>query len=149
MLNYYCSDAVDKQCTELPPGTYGLSNHSLDWPWPKVLDGKQQLAALLSDVAVPDMVPATLMAALLRILQTDTVYADTSLPPFPPPHQLPSEWEAPLSTIFVRHPLANYGTRTHTVVLVANNNSLHFLESTRIASTDQWQTQLWGPSPQG
>ena len=32
---------------QLPPGIYGLSNASLDTPWPKVLRGKQALTAAL------------------------------------------------------------------------------------------------------
>ncbi|MEP5568211.1 MAG: NRDE family protein [Halioglobus sp.] len=34
---------------QLPPGIYGLSNASLDTPWPKVLRGKQALADALED----------------------------------------------------------------------------------------------------
>ena len=32
---------------ELPAGVYGLSNHLLDAPWPKVRTGKARLAAHL------------------------------------------------------------------------------------------------------
>ena len=41
----------------LDPGIYGLSNHLLDTPWPKVTDGKTELERLLAgpEVRVPDL----------------------------------------------------------------------------------------------
>jgi uncharacterized protein with NRDE domain len=38
----------------LTAGIYGLSNHLLDTPWPKVKAGKAKLAALLQDGELPD-----------------------------------------------------------------------------------------------
>lgn len=38
---------IERQARRLPPGIYGLSNASLDTPWPKVQRGKQVLAAAL------------------------------------------------------------------------------------------------------
>src|SRR5277367_4027800 len=46
---------------ELPPGIYGLSNHLLDTPWPKVQAAKSRLSAALTDL--PDTQSAL---ALLR-----------------------------------------------------------------------------------
>ena len=47
----------------LEPGVYGLSNHLLDTPWPKVTGGKTALEALLDEpeVRVPDLL--TLLVA--------------------------------------------------------------------------------------
>ena len=41
----------------LDPGVYGLSNHLLDTPWPKVTEGKAELERLLAepDVRVPEL----------------------------------------------------------------------------------------------
>ena len=41
----------------LGPGVYGLSNHLLDTPWPKVTEGKAELERLLAepDLRVPDL----------------------------------------------------------------------------------------------
>jgi uncharacterized protein with NRDE domain len=33
---------------------------------------------------------------------------------------------------FIRHPTRNYGTRTHSVLLVSNNNEVTFLEKTLV-----------------
>jgi uncharacterized protein with NRDE domain len=44
------SDNTGPRC--LPPGIYGLSNASLDTPWPKVVSGKAKLKAVLADGAI-------------------------------------------------------------------------------------------------
>ena len=43
--------------TLLEPGVFGLSNHLLDTPWPKVTSGKAELERLVakSDIRVPDL----------------------------------------------------------------------------------------------
>jgi uncharacterized protein with NRDE domain len=89
---------------ELGPGIYGLSNHLLDTPWPKVQAAKSRLSAALADL--PDTHSAL---ALLR---------DAELAP---DHSLPQtgmdvEWERLLSSAFIRSP--TYGTRCSTVVNV-------------------------------
>ena len=45
LWHYTNSDTKDPQ--NLPPGVYGLSNATLDTPWPKVVLGKAKLLALL------------------------------------------------------------------------------------------------------
>ncbi|MEM7505074.1 MAG: NRDE family protein [Pseudomonadota bacterium] len=49
----YCSNR-DAVPTQLEPGLYGLSNHLLDTPWPKVESGKRRLGALLANGTLPD-----------------------------------------------------------------------------------------------
>lgn len=87
----------------LEPGVYGLSNHLLDSPWPKLVRTRERLAALLAQLPDDDAV-----LALLR---------DPS--PAPDPH-LPDtgislEWERWLSPAFIRAP--GYGTRCSSLVL--------------------------------
>ena len=48
----------------LEPGIYGLSNHLLDTPWPKVERGKLALREALARCAKPDRLIETLLAAL-------------------------------------------------------------------------------------
>jgi len=45
---WYFSNSDGKPPRQLAPGSYGLSNASLDTPWPKVATGKAKLAALLA-----------------------------------------------------------------------------------------------------
>jgi uncharacterized protein with NRDE domain len=87
----------------LAPGIYGLSNHLLDTPWPKVAQGKSDLARALK--ALPADAP------LLDLLRDDKIHEDDRLPRT----GVNLEWERVLSAAFVRAP--NYGTRSSTVLL--------------------------------
>lgn len=101
---------------ELPPGVYGLSNHLLDSPWPKVARGKSALAKALQ--ALPDQAP------LFALLRDDRIAADDELPRT----GVSLEWERLLSAAFVRSP--TYGTRSSTVVQFDEAGRLRFTEQT-------------------
>ncbi len=90
---------------ELEPGIYGLSNHLLDTPWPKVAQGKSELARALQ--ALPDDGP------LMELLRDDRIAPDDELPRT----GVSLEWERLLSAAFIRSP--TYGTRSSTVLLIA------------------------------
>lgn len=100
----------------LGAGIFGLSNHLLDTPWPKVREGRVALAALLArEVSVE---------ALLELLD-DTRLAED--------HELPDtgiglEWERRLSP--VRIVAGDYGTRCSTVVLVDREGRVDVAERT-------------------
>ena len=111
----------------LPPGIYGLSNHLLDTPWPKLVRGREALAKLLEQGAKP---PVSDLFALLA----DTRQA--------PDHLLPDtgvglEWERTLSSIFIVSP--RYGTRSSTVLLIDRNASAIFAERTFQGSPERWR----------
>ena len=91
---------------DLAPGVYGVSNHLLDSPWPKVGAGKTALAAALD--ALPDAEP------LFELLRDDSVHPDEALPRT----GVSLEWERLLSSAFVRAP--GYGTRSSTVLTVGS-----------------------------
>lgn len=86
----------------LPPGLYGLSNHLLDTPWPKLVAARQRFATAL------DALPAT--DGFFDILADDQIVADQHLPQT----GVSLEWERRLSAIFVRS--TDYGTRASTVL---------------------------------
>ena len=88
----------------LVPGIYGLSNHLLDTPWPKVAQGKSELAKALS--ALPQDAP------LFELLRDANIHGDAQLPRT----GVSLEWERILSAAFVRTP--DYGTRSSTIVRV-------------------------------
>ncbi len=101
---WYASNRADEFARPLPPGVYGLSNHFLDTPWPKLLRLRDRLQALLPH---PD--PALELLAALE----DRSRAEL--------HDLPAtgltpEWEHVVSAPFVLHP--DYGTRCATVALL-------------------------------
>ena len=99
---------------QLAPGIYGLSNHLLDTPWPKVAQGKSALARSL------DMLPDD--APLLALLRDDRVAPDEDLPRT----GVSLEWERLLSAAFVRSP--GYGTRSSSLLRVDTQGHARFDE---------------------
>lgn len=91
----------------LQPGVYGVSNHLLDTPWPKVGAGKTALARALD--RLPDD------EALFALLQDDGIHPDEQLPRT----GVPLDWERLLSSAFVKSP--DYGTRSSTVLCVGRD----------------------------
>ena len=108
----------------LSAAIYGLSNHLLDTPWPKVVRGKDALTSLLSAQRAPSL------EVLFHILGDGTVADNASLP-----HTgVELEWERVLSPIFIKSP--TYGTRSSTVMLIDADNRITFVEKTFNADLD-------------
>jgi uncharacterized protein with NRDE domain len=102
----------------LTPGLYGLSNHRLDTPWPKVLRGKALLADCLGTSA------AALDTCLLQALADTAQPADTQLPDT----GVGLAWERILAPLFINR--AHYGTRSCSVVRLDRQTHLNFVERT-------------------
>lgn len=123
-FNLICGDGeklmwfsnVGGAARELAPGVYGLCNHLLDTPWPKVQAAKSALREGLA--ALPDDAP------LFELLRDDGIHPDDDLPRT----GVSLEWERLLSAAFVRAP--GYGTRSSTVVTVAADGWTSFDEQT-------------------
>ncbi len=114
---YYCSNRI-ATVQKLPTGIYGLSNHRLDTAWPKVTTAKAMFHDVLDSADELDC------EALLSILRTREC---------PPEHLLPdtgvgSVWESILAPIFIDSEI--YGTRTSSLVLLARDGRLRFIERT-------------------
>src|ERR1700678_1341161 len=99
----------------LGPGIYGLSNHLLDTPWPKVQTAKSRLSSALAHLDTTD--------AVLALLRDEAPAPDDQLPRT----GVSLEWERLLSSAFVRAP--DYGTRC--------SNVLRLYENAR-ACFDEW-----------
>jgi uncharacterized protein with NRDE domain len=99
---------------ELRPGIYGLSNHLLDTPWPKVQNAKTRLEAAL--LGLTDTAP------LLDLLRDDRPASDAQLPRT----GVSLEWERLLSSAFVRAP--DYGTRCSTIIRIERQGRAYFDE---------------------
>lgn len=106
--------SVSGEVRILEPGIYGLSNHLLDTPWPKVAAAKSALSAALA--ALPDDGP------LFDLLRDDSIHPDSDLPRT----GISLEWERLLSAAFVSAP--GYGTRSSTVLLLGVSRGLTFDE---------------------
>jgi uncharacterized protein with NRDE domain len=105
---------------ELGAGIYGLSNHLLDTPWPKVENAKSALSAALSEL--PDT------RGVLDLLRDAKPAPDHLLPRT----GVSLEWERLLSSAFIR--AADYGTRCSTIISVDQRGTAAF---------DEWS---WGRS---
>lgn len=110
---------VTSESRKLAPGVYGISNHLLDTPWPKVEAAKSALAQALT--ALPDD------RQLFRLLRDDIVHPDDALPRT----GVSLEWERLLSSAFVSGP--GYGTRSSTVLLAGTDGMVLFDEQTWLA----------------
>jgi uncharacterized protein with NRDE domain len=99
----YASNRAPEFGRELTPGIYGLSNHLLDTPWPKLTLTRQRFESLLAsdDPESEDM---------FEILGDRMPVADQLLPST----GLSPEWERLLSSPFIVN--ERYGTRCATVV---------------------------------
>lgn len=105
----YCSNR-DGQPRVLAPGVYGLSNHLLDSPWPKLLQARECFAEALP--RLPDE------SAFFDLLADQSIVDDKSLPST----GVPIEWERLLSAIFVKS--ESYGTRASTLARLGTNGDI-------------------------
>ena len=114
---HFFSNADDARCLRLEPGLYGLSNHLLDTPWPKVSQGKQQMRVWLEkrndDVE-----------ALFDLMSQKDHAPDGELPDT----GVEKAFERTLSALFIESP--DYGTRSTSVVTVGYDGTCMFTERT-------------------
>jgi len=100
---------------KLESGVYGLSNHLLDTPWPKVHRGKEKFTRVISEVVIePD--------TLFELLYDEQRAEDQLLPDT----GIGLERERALSSMFIK--TNGYGTRCSTVILVSRDNQILFSE---------------------
>ena len=104
-LFYFSNRGASPQ--RLDPGIYGLSNHLLDTPWPKVRLGTERFSQF---VRLPDLEKQ----ALFDLLADESLADDAELPDTGVGYEI----EKALSAIFIRTPA--YGTRCSTIVTFDN-----------------------------
>ena len=105
---YYFSNRGPAAPRALAPGIYGLSNHLIDTPWPKVIRTRAGFTDLLRH---PDVQPEDLFSLLASKQPAEpTQLPATGLPP---------DWEKVVSAPFVVN--ERYGTRCSNVLLVERN----------------------------
>jgi uncharacterized protein with NRDE domain len=102
---YYFSNRGTPVPQALKPGVYGIANHLLDTPWPKLVRTRERFNELLKQ-------PEPSIDALFRMLADRTRAVDHELPQT----GLPLDWERMVSAPFIVN--ERYGTRCSTVLLV-------------------------------
>ena len=109
---------------KLDHGFHGISNRLLDTPWPKVVRGKELMAAALATEE-----PSA--NELFRLLEDRVRPADELLPST----GVAPEWERVLSPIFIESP--DYGTRSSTLIFIGKDRRVTFLDRTFHPGTDR------------
>lgn len=114
---HYCSNRTPEEA-RLEPGVYGLSNHLLDTPWPKLVKAKVRLRRLLNDRStLEEDELAALLADPTRYEPDSDGLPDASVEP---------RFERALSAAFINTP--EYGTRCTTVLTVSRQGIVNFVE---------------------
>jgi uncharacterized protein with NRDE domain len=105
---------------KIKPGIYGLSNHLMDTPWPKIVKGKGALKRLLGNN---------------EKVNTEDIFTLLEDGAIPPDDLLPDtgvdlDWERTLSPLFITSEI--YGTRSSSIVLIQKGGETTFMERTFI-----------------
>ncbi|MFD1849895.1 NRDE family protein [Oceanobacillus bengalensis] len=112
---YHYNNILDT-ITEITPGTHGLSNHTLNTPWPKVVKGRNMLHTYVKEH--PKIEPEKLFTITSNAEQApDEALPDTGVG---------IDLERLLSPLFITS--EEYGTRSSTVVLIDKHNRVTFVE---------------------
>ena len=119
---YYFSN-ITKELVQLRDGLYGLSNHLLDSPWPKLIKAKQKFQDLISHQR-NSFKPEEVFKFM-----TDTCgFPDEDLPDT----GIGIELELFLSPIFIVG--EQYGTRSTSILRISNSGKVDFYEQTYMSS---------------
>ncbi len=117
-LYYYSNRGNDIK--RLKPGMYGLSNHLIDTPWPKISKGKSDLENLLNgkEKINPE--------DIFNILRDGACPPDRMLPDT----GVGLDWERILSPLFITSEF--YGTRSSSIIFMERRGEVTFMERTFI-----------------
>ncbi len=121
---FYFSNQT-KKADKLSSGVYGLSNHLLDTPWPKVVVSKKAFISTVSKEKISE-------EDLFGILSDDREAPDDQLPDT----GLSRELEKAISPVFIKSD--KYGTRSSTIILVNSVNEVLFVEKSLDTRTGEW-----------
>jgi len=132
-LHYYSNRAAGPE--KIPSGIYGLSNHLLDTPWPKVTRGKKMLTAALKH---PDLD----LDSLWKILSDSAIAPDSALPDT----GIGLEWERLLSAIKISGD--HYGTRASSLLLARQDGRIFFAERTLVSEVGESEATFSFPIAQ-
>lgn len=110
---------LEQKVETIPSGIHGLSNASLNTPWPKIIRGKQLLEQQIRKRID--------IEALFQIMQDEQRPEEGELPDT----GIGLPYERYLSAIFLTAP--KYGTRSTSIILMDNNHQIDFYERSYLA----------------
>jgi uncharacterized protein with NRDE domain len=116
-LVYACNRA-DVFAQRLPPGVYGLSNHLLDTPWPKLVRVRDAMSQWLSNGA-QDAAPLWRALGDRQPAEDNDMTRELTV-------GLDPKWSRVVSSPFVVHD--EYGTRSSTLSLITDSGQLEVHE---------------------
>lgn len=112
---WYAANRADRFARPLGPGIYGLSNHFLDTPWPKL---ELTRSRFLAQLTAQELRAESLLELLAdRTPAPDLPHPDSGFDP---------DWELTLSSPFIVHPA--FGTRCSTIVLASGSGAVTLRE---------------------
>jgi uncharacterized protein with NRDE domain len=123
---FYFSNET-KETLKLSSAIYGLSNHLLDTPWPKVKKSRKRFIEILEE-------PVPSKYELFELLKDNEIYPDEDLPET----GLPKDLERMVSPIFTV--AGNYGTRSSSVIFIDKDDNVQFIEKSLNNYTKEWET---------
>ncbi|MGB0360414.1 MAG: NRDE family protein, partial [Endozoicomonas sp.] len=115
-LYYFSNRAENIDIEPLPAGIYGLTNHLLDTPWPKLIKAKENFTAATSQAKPINS------AQLIALMKDNTQPASDQLPDT----GVGKELEKLLSSCFIAS--QNYGTRNTSILIMNNDGSIEWTE---------------------
>ncbi|MGI1679651.1 MAG: NRDE family protein [Cellvibrionaceae bacterium] len=119
----YCNNQTN-ETQILSPGTYALSNHLLNTPWPKVITGRTELRDRINNTSkkMTEEKTARLANSLFEILQNKAQAPETKLPRT----GIDENMERLLSSLFIES--EHYGTCSSTTIIFNKDNNVYFHE---------------------
>lgn len=126
----YFSNFSSLSPTVVQPGVHAFGNStSVECPWPKVKNAKEMFSKIVenhSSTASKDV----LVESLFKFLRDSTCYTlDENMKK--QGRNKSSNFMDKLSSIFVHIPESNYGSRSHTIVLIDGLGKVDYFESSR------------------
>lgn len=119
----FCYSNRDSTVIALQPGLYGLSNHQIDTPWPKVKRAKQRLGETLKNTKISH-------EQLFYTISDSNPVEANELPEID--FDMDLEWAKQVSAQFIKS--EDYGTRASTTILIANDGQVKFRERNFLAN---------------
>ncbi|XP_031551611.1 transport and Golgi organization 2 homolog [Actinia tenebrosa] len=128
-FGYYCN-TEGKVIKLLTPGIHVLSNRTLNFPWPKVVYGREKFEEIISKNSANKRDLIDGLMGLLNERRRHFPNEDDSCYTGPQDELLSDAYKDACRAIFVKFDGQSYGTRTNTIILVDAKGHVTYTERT-------------------